>query len=284
MQILAFSDLHGYAPALELLRKCVKDESYDYILVAGDLTNVDLVQPSRRACQVKEIFSIMEVFKIPYYYVWGTPFREGSIALPLQIMEKPENYVIKEDGKSLVIKKTTNGRKFSIELQKTRWQAYEEIRHFLSSLKFGRHLKEDETIRLGKYSLTSNPRKLAENTIFLRHHYRKIIPKAMIQIDGHVHYGQHIGNYLNLGFLYRDATHGASPMIGCYWELTLKNYEASIDFIDLGGQLKYYNCPDHPREGTFYIPRYWKKCPVCYRQNEALVHVQSSKSSPSKAR
>ena len=67
MQILAFSDLHGDASTLKLLRDSMKDESYDYMLVAGDLTNADLIPPTKRVQQVKEIFSIMESFKIPYY-------------------------------------------------------------------------------------------------------------------------------------------------------------------------------------------------------------------------
>jgi Icc-related predicted phosphoesterase len=66
MEILAFSDLHGDASTLRLLRDSVKDEIFDYILVAGDLTNADLIEPKEKVRQVKEIFSIMEEFKIPY--------------------------------------------------------------------------------------------------------------------------------------------------------------------------------------------------------------------------
>jgi Icc-related predicted phosphoesterase len=88
MEILAFSDLHGDASTLRLLRDSVKDENFDYILVAGDLTNADLIEPKEKVRQVKEIFSIMEEFKTPYYYVWGTPFREGSISFVAEKYEK----------------------------------------------------------------------------------------------------------------------------------------------------------------------------------------------------
>jgi len=132
-------------------------------------------------------------------------------------------------------------------------------------------LKDGEPVKLGKYWLTSSPERIPKNAIFLRHHQRKIIPKAWIQLDGHLHYGQRVLNYLNLGFLYRDAAHSASPMIGCYWKLTLKGSSVSVNFMNLGNRLKDFRCPDHPEEGTFYIPHYWKKCPICFEPREALI-------------
>jgi len=240
MRILAFSDLHGNAPTLEMLRKNIEDKSFDYMLVAGDLTNADLISPFSRVYQVKEIFSIMESFEIPYYFVWGVPFREGSLAITLQIPE------ITGDAST------------------------REIKRFLSSLKFGKHLRRDRPVMLGEYLLTSDPKNISDNTIFLNHHYREIIPQALIQIDGHIHYGQHVCNYLNLGFLYRDVAHRAQPMVGCYWELTLENQKVSVNFVNLGGQLKEYNCSVHSKEGTFYIPYYWKKCPVCFDSENAI--------------
>jgi hypothetical protein len=170
------------------------------MLVAGDLTNADLIPPTKRVQQVKEIFSIMESFKIPYYYVWGTPFREGTLASRM-------------DGNSS-----------------------DEIEHFLCSLNLGKHLKEEEPVKLGRYWLTSSPERMPKNAIFLKHHYRRLIPKALLQLDGHLHYGQHVFNYLNLG-----------------------------------GKLKDFSCPDHREEGIFYIPFYWKKCPICYDPREAIV-------------
>jgi len=65
VQILAFSDLHGDASTLRLLRDTSKDENYDYMLVAGDLMNADLISAIKTVQQVKEIFSIVESFKIP---------------------------------------------------------------------------------------------------------------------------------------------------------------------------------------------------------------------------
>jgi hypothetical protein len=132
-------------------------------------------------------------------------------------------------------------------------------------------LKEEEPVKLGRYWLTSSPQRLQQQSILLRHHYRQLIPKALIQLDGHLHFGQRIQNYLNLGFLYRDEAHGTSAMVGCYWTLELEGTSASVSFTNLGGKLKEYKCPNHPKEGTFYIPFYWKKCPVCNDSKNALV-------------
>lgn len=271
MQVLAFSDLHGNASALKLLRDNIKGESYDCILVAGDLTNADFVKPDERVRQVKEIFSIMESFRIPYYYVWGIPFREGNLAAALQLIEKLGDYELEEAEDRIILRKKISGHVKIIKIPKTAWQIYREIEHFLSSLGFGKHLKDEEPIKIGEYWLTSSPERIPKGAIFLRHNYREIIPKAVIQIDGHIHYGQHVLNYLNLGFLFRDAFHGASTMIGCYWKLILKGSIVSINFVNLGGELKDFRCPNHPEEGTFYIPRYWKKCPICFEPGEAMV-------------
>ena len=276
MHVLAFSDLHGNASTLRLLRDNVKNEGFDCILVAGDLTNADLVEPTERVRQVKEIFSIMEDFKIPYYYVWGTPFRESTLASIMELIEKPEDYEVKEQEERLVFQRRIGNRTETITMSKAGQQLFKEIEQFMSSLRLGKHLREEEPVKLGGFWLASSPKRMPKNAIFLSHNCRKIIPKAMIQLDGHIHYGQHVLNYLNLGFLYRDRSHGASPMIGCYWKLTLKGPAVSVDFVNLGGELKDYECPNHPEEGVFYVPRYWKKCPICYKPEGAIVRKMST--------
>ncbi len=142
MQVLAFSDLHGDASTLKLLRDSIEDESYDYMLVAGDLTNADLISPAERVQQVKEIFSIMESFKIPYYYVWGTPFREGSLEFAT------EDYEIKEDVGKLTLTRKIGNWTWAVNMPERGWQLFKKIEDFLSSLRFGKHLKEEEPVKL----------------------------------------------------------------------------------------------------------------------------------------
>jgi predicted phosphodiesterase len=84
MKVLAFSDVHGDTKALKLLARRIEEESFDFMLIAGDLTNADLL-PSwgDRLRQMWEVFQVLEGLEIPYYFVWGVPFREFSIAGPL---------------------------------------------------------------------------------------------------------------------------------------------------------------------------------------------------------
>jgi len=60
-------------------------------------------------------------------------------------------------------------------------------------------------------------------------------------------------------------------MVGCYWKLSLRSENAGVSFVNLGGELKDCKCPNHTEEGVFYIPHYWKKCPICYSPKEALA-------------
>lgn len=253
------------------------------MLVAGDLTNADVVSSRETIRQVNEIFSIMESFKIPYYYVWGLPNREGSLASLIDVIENPDDYEVREgsvgrfhrgqEQEAYIFRHKATERSCITSMTfvpKSDWEALRETELFLRSLEFGRRLRE-EPIKLGEYWLTSSPKRLPKNAIFLQHHYRKIMPKALIQLDGHLHFGQHVLNYLNLGFLYRDAAHRASPMVGCYWKLNFEGTNVEVNFRNLGGKLKEFICPNHPQEGKFYIPNYWKKCPICYEPTEAIV-------------
>jgi Icc-related predicted phosphoesterase len=79
MKVLAFSDVHGDTKALKLLARRIEEESFDFMLIAVDLTNADLL-PSwgDRLRQMWEVFQVLEGLEIPYYFVWGLPFREFS--------------------------------------------------------------------------------------------------------------------------------------------------------------------------------------------------------------
>jgi len=245
VKILAFSDLHGNIEVLKLLKKRIEGESFDYMLIAGDLTNAYSLENEEILQHMEEIFSVLESFEIPYYFVWGLPFRE--LKLELLFMEG----LRRKDSKEGVIGK--------------------EIVRLISSLKFGRLLRMDKPIKLGEYWLTSSPKIVSENTILMIHTYRKLVPEALLHLEGHVHYGQRVFNYLNLGFLYKDDLHGSKPLIGCYWIIDLKGSHFDATLVDLGGNLKRLQCPRHPDEGTFYIPYFWRKCPVCDDPDNALI-------------
>ena len=266
MRILCFSDLHGQIEALKLLIKDAKTQEFDVILIAGDLTNADLESPRMRVKHARIVFDLLEGLKIPYYFVWGLPFRESSIAHALRLWRKKDEYAeVSEKGdRVFLVKGKSRGTvsKWSLRIG-------EQMESLLSALSYGKCLNDIESEKLDPYKLTCNPKLVDRNTIFLAHCYRKPLP-ALIQLDGHVHYGQRCKNYINLGFLFRDAVHNAPSIVGCYWILEFHGYEVSTQWIDLGRKLKEYTCPVHSEEGVFYIPQYWRKCPVCFDEKNAI--------------
>ncbi len=261
MRVLAFSDLHGNIDVLKMFAKRIEGGSFDYLLIAGDLTNADLIGDLEIVLkQMSEIFQVIESLEIPYYFVWGIPFRESIIANLLMLEKEAGN------GSRLKVY-SRKGFKYLLRIKG-------EMESLISSLKYGKWLRQDMVEKLGKYKITSNPALVDGKTVLLTHYYRKLT-NALIQIEGHVHYGQRLGNYLNLGFLYRDDSHGADPLIGCYWVLKFEKTGVDVDWVDMGGNLKEYRCPRHPEEGVFYIPVNWRKCPVCYNPGRNISVSQS---------
>jgi hypothetical protein len=60
------------------------------------------------------------------------------------------------------------------------------------------------------------------------------------------------------------AFHGTESLLGGIWEIDITNDKIIIEFLDFGNNLRELICPYHREEGMFYIPKYWRKCPVCY--------------------
>jgi predicted MPP superfamily phosphohydrolase len=273
---LDFSDLHGNSLVLKMLKQRIEKESYDCMLIAGDLTNADFLKPRQAVKQIKEVFSTLEQFKLNYYYVWGSPFREGTLEANLNLVEHKEDYLVKEQNGKISLTRKIGKTEKSFTIPSTVWDEFQnvfgEISKFLSSLTFGKHLENGERVKVGQFYVTSHPKSVAEKTILMRHHYRKIVPKALLQLDGHLHFGQQVANYLNLGFLYRDSFHNAPPLIGCFWKLIFEGSNVHTSFVNLDKKLKEFRCEIHPEEGTFYIPFYWKRCcPVCNDPRNALI-------------
>lgn len=128
--------------------------------------------------------------------------------------------------------------------------------------------KEKKIYITKKISIASDHRLVDGNTIYLTHFNNKLQAKALLHVAGHVHWGVKYRNYLNLGFLYRDKEHGAPALEGCYWDIIIDNNKVTnVMWHNLGG-MKETKCNNHPF-AIFYIPHYWKKCPLCY-QNERV--------------
>jgi len=66
MKILAFSDLHGQAKALDLLLEKESKNKYDAIIIAGDIGGYN-----RPCLKTKEVLSSLNIFNCPIFFVLG---------------------------------------------------------------------------------------------------------------------------------------------------------------------------------------------------------------------
>jgi len=276
LKLFAFSDLHGDVEALKRMLKSVECESFDYILIAGDLTGIDVEEPEVTVKQAREIFDILEGFDLSYYFVWGFPFRESGLYFTYHVFRRFNGWKTeeKDDLVSIVGEVRSGDRgftRFRCNLPREKFESAVEILEVVSTLRFGNVLHDFDHVRLGDYFLTSYPELVDEKTILLIHHYQKPT-EALLQLEGHVHYGQLCRNYLNLGFVSRD-----DGLLGCCWLIDLSEGGPSIKWVNFGGKMREMTCPIHRDEGTFYIPSYWKKCPVCYDSRNAIFSKEVSR-------
>lgn len=110
------------------------------------------------------------------------------------------------------------------------------------------------------YQITADPSLIDNRTIYLTHYSNQIYPNAVLNLDAHTHLALKCGNYINLGFIYRDDSHGAKPLLGGYWEILIsENGTIESQFIH-SKQIKQVRCPWHPF-ADYYNP--YNRCPHC---------------------
>jgi predicted phosphodiesterase len=112
--------------------------------------------------------------------------------------------------------------------------------------------------------ITTDTRLVDNRTIYVAHKHRVFQENAFLHIEGHVHIGVQYHNYINLGFVYRDTLHGARPLQGCYWDISIRNREAFIHWQTLGGMYQ-STCEQHDYI-SLYVPINWSDCPFCYNE------------------
>jgi 3',5'-cyclic AMP phosphodiesterase CpdA len=252
MKIIAFSDIHGSVEAIEKAMEYIKNrENIELIIIAGDFASINYDNSENDAVfyeeqKIRKIFNLIENVNLKYYFVWGNRDSFFFMDLPPHNMS-PKNVGIKF-LESLNLKNGTCIYKF-------KWLPF-----------------------LEKYRITANPRFVDDRTIYVTHWQKDVQTNALLHLEGHVHYGQLKDNYVNLCFLFRDSLHGAESLLGGIWEIDITDENLNIEFIDLGNNVREMICPNHREEGIFYIPKYWRNCPVCYDITNAkfLTSVSTS--------
>jgi predicted phosphodiesterase len=111
--------------------------------------------------------------------------------------------------------------------------------------------------------ITASPELADSGTILVQHsnivyagrfdRTAMISKDALLHITGHTHTGVWTRNYLNTGFLYRDDSNGAEPMMGGYFDLDIDGKAVDVQFHALG-PVKRAPLKSAGFEGDVYAP------------------------------
>ena len=115
------------------------------------------------------------------------------------------------------------------------------------------HLALGAVFQVGGLKITSDNAMLDENTIYVTHYDPLIRLNALLHLEGHTHLGVQFGNYINLGFTFRDASHGANPIIGGYWNITITDDQQIESEYVHSKQIKRSQCKRHQHEDNFSV-------------------------------
>jgi predicted phosphodiesterase len=221
VKLLCFSDIHGCVDAVRALVADTRARhvSYDAAIVAGDITNLVVtknIEEAQRHCD--EIMSLLCAEYKNVYFVPGNRDRLG---------------------------RGRNAKTVSFICG--------------TLLEPGNVYHPGDGIRI-----TSSPELVGNDTILVQHsnivyagrfdRTAVIAKNALLHISGHTHTGVRTRNYLNTGFLYRDNSNGAEPMVGGYFDVDITGREIGIQFHALGPVRRApLKCPGFT--GEVYAPR-----------------------------
>jgi predicted phosphodiesterase len=266
LRLLAFSDLHGGVTALKGILRDAYDVGFDYILISGDITDLDASFDEGESAlkRTEEIFNTLEQYDVPYYFVWGN--WDLTISFLRGIRYRKDEGWRMDRNLNEVRFFNDNGR-VEYRVPRPLYEYSLKVIELLESLRYARPLDIIDSAELGEFKLTSNHKLVDGRTIFLTHVYGKRT-EAYLHLEGHNHFGRVCGNYINLGFAYRWRSQEEGE-VGCYWLIDLPDKcsePPKITWINYGGNMREVRCSKHLHQGVFYIPYYWNGCPVCYKK------------------
>ncbi|HMF32138.1 MAG TPA: metallophosphoesterase family protein [Candidatus Lokiarchaeia archaeon] len=234
LKILLFSDVHGSIEAMELLHRQLANvqAEYDCAIFAGDISNF-FFEGRETLPTIPLLFAQFEALDVPVYFVRGN--RDVNLQLRASIPFDFANGIFLE-GRATEL---PNGTRVT-----------------------GDHERLD----------------LDNRTILVTHFEEVPLSQPGLHIVGHTHVARYSPSFINLGFLYRTEEHGAKSMNGIFWLIELDGARvANLRWYALEGKneedqsrrqypFKEYHCHHHPDAGTWVLPFYWKRCPLCYKK------------------
>jgi predicted phosphodiesterase len=201
VKLLCFSDIHGNVDAVQALiaDTRTRDMHYDAVILAGDITNLVVDKDLGRAQrQYDEIMRLLCEAYGRVYYVPGNRDRLGRGKTARMIVHR--HGTLLEPGKTYAA-----GDGIGIT-------ASPELADSQTIL-----VQHSNVVYAGRFDRTA-----------------MIAGKALLHVTGHTHTGVRTGNYLNTGFLYRDGSNGAKPMMGGYFEADIAGTSVTTTFHALG--------------------------------------------------
>jgi len=237
MRLLCFSDVHGNAGAVKAMLGDAdrRGATYDALVFAGDLTNMSgLGKTAVEAQKLEYVSSAMSPKKLKEYMAERNErFFEESKRAAREILslltgrEVPLYYIFGNRDRL--------GRYSLADVKGLCESPYAICLDHVSKASMGDGI-----------SATADERLIGGGTVFVRHSpggwresYR-VYRDALLNVTGHTHQGIAYKNFLNTGFLYRDGTRGAKPMLGGYFDVEIKyGRVAGISYNDLGGLVEH---------------------------------------------
>ncbi len=254
MRLLCFSDVHGGVDAVRTMLGDVKRRggAYDAFVFAGDLTNLSSLRKTRkeRALMEKALGDTSKSTKKYKEYIvernerfFEESKRTSREILGLLAREEIPCYYIFGNRDRL--------EKFSLAdvngLGESRYSICLD------------HVKKAD---MEGITFTVHEGLIDGRSILVRHspggwrESYKAYSKALLNVTGHTHQAIVYKNFLNTGFLYRDETRGAEPMMGGYFDVEIeKRRLCAIRYNDIGGLVEHDFVLDGVRGKVYSVHR-----------------------------
>ena len=235
MRLLCFSDVHGNVDAVKTMLGDVHKRGVDYdaFVFAGDLTNMSGLRKTEK--ERKKIESLLE-----------SGLARTSKKYREYVAERHERFFEKSKKiarEILALVAAEEVPVYYIFGNRDRLSKYDlgKVKGLFNS-KYTICLDNLEKAKMSEgLFITAKSDHINQRTILVRHApggWREnycVHSKALLDVTGHTHQPLVYRNFLNTGFLYRDETRGATPMLGGYFNVLIEDKKVKkMSFNRLG--------------------------------------------------
>ena len=224
--ILVMGDNHGDVESLKMVVADTEEEVFDFVIHVGDLTNAIFDGLDQGVEQLQAVEPYLE-----------------------QLEKRAEGGLLYIYGNR----------------DHTRGPGAEYVFDH-HELTVGTRIPADDVVTVAEQRFTQDLNLVEEDDILVTHGER--VPmldhfNGRAYFSGHEHTGRYKDRCLNSAFLYRTDNHGAEPLIGGYFVVTVTDSPPfEVEFRNLD-RLKKIICPKHHERGVLFAPDF-HNCQYCY--------------------